>query len=206
MSKSNQSHLILAQGAGADSQSEFMQIMSFKIAEQGIQVHLFDFPYMIKRQEDGKRRPPDRAPKLIESFKQQVENLIEQYGSDIDIYIGGKSMGGRMASLLLAEHPELPIKGGIGLGFPFHAPGKEPKNRLDHFPSIVHPFLFIQGERDTMGNKEEVTGYTLPKQSQLVWLEDGNHDLKPRVKSGFTHEQHLQAAVDAVVAFVLGKQ
>jgi len=88
------------------------------------------------------------------------------------------------------------------LGFPFHPVGKPEKLRTEHFPSIKQDQLIIQGERDKLGSKEEVQGYALPESIQWLWLEDGDHDLKPRVKSGFTHAQHLQTAMDNLAVFI----
>lgn len=193
---------IFAHGAGADSQSDFMQQMSELIGAADIEVIRFNFPYMDKRLLDSKRRPPDRADKLLICFQQQVEQVTANMQKGDRLFIGGKSMGGRMASLLMAQKSDLAITGGIGFGFPFHAVGKEPKDRLDHFSEQTKPFLFLQGERDTMGNKEEVAGYNLPTKAQVVWLADGNHDLKPRVKSGFTHQQHIEAAAHAAIEFM----
>lgn len=198
---------LFAHGAGADMHSDFMLQVSEKLAEKGIQVIRFNFPYMVKREEDGKRRPPDRAPKLLAAYREAIEQL------GCPVIIGGKSMGGRMSSLLLAENEQLeqehrlPILGSACFGFPFHAPGKEPKDRLDHLESLSSPLLIVQGTRDTMGSREEVDGYfeqgKISSSLNLTWLEDGNHDLKPRKASGFSHQQHINSAVDAVAEFAL---
>lgn len=189
---------VFAHGAGADKNSDFMQQVSDGLAKQGIRVVRFNFPYMEKRLQDGKKRPPDRAPKLIDAYIKVIAEL------DCPVVIGGKSMGGRMASLLVSDEraAELDIKGVACLGFPFHAPGKEPGTRIDHLVDMVKPLLIVQGSRDVMGTKEEVADYRISDQVELCWLEDGNHDLKPRIKSGFTHEEHIQTAIEAVAGFV----
>ena len=92
------------------------------------------------------------------------------------------------------------------MGFPFHAPGKDPKDRLDHLEALTAPLLIVQGTRDTMGTQEEVCDYfedgRINASIVVNWLEDGNHDLKPRVKSGFSHPQHIESAIDQVANFV----
>jgi predicted alpha/beta-hydrolase family hydrolase len=198
---------IFAHGAGGDMNSEFMTFVAEKLAEKGIRVIRFNFPYMIKRAEDGKRRPPDRAPKLLVAYEDVIKHL------DCPVVLGGKSMGGRMSSMLLAENAlrkegeRLSILGSACMGFPFHAVGKDPKDRLDHLKELTEPLLIVQGTRDTMGTKEEVQGYIEEKRVssavQLSWLEDGNHDLKPRRVSGFSHQEHIDSAIDQVAEFVL---
>jgi len=198
---------LFAHGAGAGMNSEFIVEVAEKLAERGIRVVRFNFPFMIKREEDGKRRPPDRAPKLLLAYAEAIKQL------NCPVVIGGKSMGGRMSSILLAENAlraedeRLPILGSACLGFPFHAVGKEPKDRLDHLQALTQPLLIVQGTRDTMGTLEEVNGYIkeekLNSSIQLHWLEDGNHDLKPRKVSGFSHQQHIDSAIEQVAEFIL---
>lgn len=197
---------VFAHGAGADMNSEFMTQVAENLAKKGIRVIRFNFPYMIKRLEDGKRRPPDRGPKLLDAYKNVIQDL------NTPVVIGGKSMGGRMSSLLMAENAllkdgeRLPILGSACLGFPFHAPGKDPKDRLNHLENLSEPLLVVQGTRDTMGTREEILEYKstgkINSSITLEWLEDGNHDLKPRKVSGFSHQQHIDSAIDAVADFV----
>ncbi|MBN56327.1 MAG: alpha/beta hydrolase [Oceanospirillaceae bacterium] len=189
--------LILAHGAGADLSSEFMTDMAGRIATHGVRVVRFNFPYMIKRAQDGKKRPPDRAPKLIDAYSDLIEAL------NTPCVIGGKSMGGRIASML-ANGSDVPaqVQGCIALGYPFHPPGKPDNLRTEHLLRLTTPTLIAQGTRDAMGTKEEVLGCGLDKTLELVWLEDGNHDLKPRKASGFTHDAHLEATAKHVADFV----
>ena len=192
---------IFAHGAGAGSDSEFMQQMAQLIAAQGVCVVRFDFPYMEQRAIDGKRRPPQRMPALLDDYRA----LIGQLGRPC--VIGGKSMGGRVASLLMqaaGEQDEVVslIRGCACLGYPFHPPGKPESLRTGHLQQLQQPLLIVQGTRDALGNKDEVDGYALDAALQWLWLEDGDHDLKPRKKSGFSHEQHMQQAAAAVAAFV----
>jgi predicted alpha/beta-hydrolase family hydrolase len=198
---------LFAHGAGADMNSEFITQVAEKLSAQGIRVVRFNFPYMIKRVEDGKRRPPDRAPKLLLAFEEAIKQL------NCPVVIGGKSMGGRMSSMLMAENAlreesvRLPILGSACLGYPFHAVGKDPKDRLDHLKYLVEPLLIVQGTRDKMGSLEEVDDYLadgrINSSVTIKWLEDGDHDLKPRKVSGFSHLQHIENALEQVAEFVL---
>lgn len=190
---------VFAHGAGAPLSSDFIEKVTLGLAEQGIRVARFNFNYMQIRIETGSRRPPERAPKLIEQYKQVIEQLKQP------MVIGGKSMGGRMASLVASElaiDVDTPVKGIACLGFPFHPAGKPETLRTEHFPAITQDILIIQGERDKLGSKEEVSGYGLPETIQWLWLEDGDHDLKPRVKSGYTHQQHLKKTIEHLAAFI----
>lgn len=193
---------IFAHGAGAPMDSDFMNYITQGLVDQGVQVIRFEFPYMQKRREDGKKRPPDRAPKLLEYFQQ----VISECQPD-KVVIGGKSMGGRMASLLASELNELDdnigskVKGIVCLGYPFHAPGKPENVRNTHFGDIRIPKLIVQGTRDAFGNQEEVSGYDCFNH-KIAWIEDGNHDLLPRKKSGLTHEDNLNEAVHQILDFM----
>lgn len=189
---------LFAHGAGAPMDSEFMNVVAEGVAAAGITVKRFEFPYMDERRQTGKKRPPNRAPILLQHFQQ----AIEQVGESAQCVIGGKSMGGRMASLLASEYPN-DIKGVVCLGYPFHPIGKVEKTRIDHFADMTVPHCIVQGTRDPMGDQTQVEGYSLPEAINVHWLEDGNHDLKPRKMSGLTHEEHINAAISAVVNFIL---
>jgi predicted alpha/beta-hydrolase family hydrolase len=176
--------LIIAHGAGAPMDHPWMEEITENLISLGIQVIRFEFPYMKERRENGKKRPPNTKKVLLETWREVFELV-----GDSDTYIGGKSMGGRMASLIVDE---LGAKGLICLGFPFHAPGKEPKDRIDHLKDLKTRSLIIQGTRDSMGNFENVTTYKLSKKIKLHWLEDGDHGLKPRIRTtGKTQSDYL---------------
>ena len=175
--------------------SDFMNAVAERLFVQGFEVCRFEFPYMQERRATGKKRPPDRAPKLLECFREQVE----AFGGGSQCVVAGKSMGGRMASMLAAE---LPVKGVICLGYPFHAPGKPDKIRIDHFKDISCPTLIIQGERDPFGKKPEVADYPIPDAIDIAWLNDGDHDFKPRKKSGYSHEDNINSAVNLMAGFL----
>jgi len=187
--------LVLAHGAGAQMDSDFMNVVAEGVANNGIQVVRFEFPYMQQRRLTGKKRPPDRQPILLDCWQQ----VLSDFGGAEKLIIGGKSMGGRMASLVAAQQL---IKGLVCLGYPFHPVGKPERLRTEHLPQISSPTLIVQGERDALGNKDEVQHYELPKKSRLCWLPDGDHDFKPRVKSGYTQQQNLTAAIAAITDFV----
>lgn len=185
---------VLAHGAGADMDHEFMAAVAAGLAENGIRVVRFNFPYMVKRAEDGKRRPPDRAPKLLEAFAA----IIEQYTTG-PVVIGGKSMGGRMASLL-GEH--LRVKGIACLGFPFHPPGKPEKFKGGHLAEIETPTLILQGERDTFGTRAECETWCFSPRVRLRFLPDGDHSFKPRKSSGYHEAQNIALAVSQLSQFI----
>ncbi|WP_462157802.1 alpha/beta family hydrolase [Pseudoalteromonas sp. GB56] len=192
---------IFAHGAGAGLDSDFMQEIARLIAQQGITVGLFDFPYMQRAKEENKRRPPDRADKLLASFNDALSSAQQ----DLPLFIGGKSMGGRMASMLVAGGDiELTasVKGIIAFGYPFHPPGKKDKLRVAHFGDITVGFCVIQGERDTFGKQDELSSLADTSPAIIHWLADGDHSLVPRKKSGFTQEQNWQQAADIAAAFI----
>ena len=188
---------VLAHGAGAPMDSSFMNQFASGLAEKGIQVRRFEFPYMQERRLNGKKRPPNRQPELIECFNEVLAKIEGPY------VVAGKSMGGRMASMLAAQDnvPEQ-LRGVLAIGYPFHPQGKPEKLRTEHLPDIKVPMLIEQGTRDALGGIELVTALELPSGIQMNWLEDGNHDLKPRVKSGYTHDQHIMSAIENSAKFI----
>lgn len=186
--------IILAHGAGAGMDTPFMEAFATGLANRGFSVVRFNFPYMALRAEDGKKRPPDRAPKLLAAY----EAAIEAVRTDAPLIIGGKSMGGRIATMLAAEKPSLGLSGVVCLGYPFHPPGKPEKRRTEHLPAIPVPTLIAQGERDPFGGTALVGSLDLPAGITLHWAADGNHDLSPRKASGFTAEGNWAAAMDAI--------
>ncbi|MEZ9492669.1 alpha/beta fold hydrolase [Vibrio splendidus] len=187
---------IFAHGAGAGMDHEFMQSVAKGLAFKGIRVIRFNFPYMIKRAEDGKRRPPDRAPKLLEAY----QDIIEQCDSD-KLVIGGKSMGGRMASHLSEVDK---VAAMACLGFPFHPPGKPEKYKGEHLAELQKPCLILQGERDTFGKREEFADFDLSDSIRVEFIPDGDHSFKPRKSSGYTEQQNIALTVEKLSAFIKG--
>ena len=189
--------LILAHGAGAPMDSDWMNDMAGRLAALGINVLRFEFPYMAQRRVDGGKRPPNPAPKLLECWR-EVFAVVRLHVTGV-LAIGGKSMGGRMASLLADE---LGVDTLVCLGYPFYAVGKPEKPRVEHLASLQTRTLIVQGERDALGNREAVEAYTLSPSIEVTWLAAGDHDLKPLKASGFSHEQHLEAAAGKVAGFL----
>ncbi|WP_342607386.1 alpha/beta fold hydrolase [Vibrio tritonius] len=185
---------IFAHGAGAGMEHAFMEQVALGLAEKGIRVLRFNFPYMVRRGLAGKKSPPDRAPKLLEAYSE----VIEQHAKG-PVVIGGKSMGGRMASLLW-EHPQ--VAGVACLGYPFHPPGKPERYKGEHLASMAKPCLILQGERDTFGKREEFTDFKLSEQVSCSFIPDGDHSFKPRKSSGYTESDNIQLAVDKLSAFI----
>lgn len=188
--------LLLAHGAGAPMDSDFMVQAATGLAQRGIHVARFEFPYMAQRRIDQRKRPPDRAAKLLECFA----GAVAAAGGAQHVFIGGKSMGGRMATLLATQ---LAVRGVVVLGYPFHPLGKPERLRIDHFNAMQAPCLICQGERDAMGTREDVAGYHLQENPELFWLPDGNHDWKPRVRSGVSWQQNREQALNRVSQWVL---
>ena len=188
--------LALAHGAGAPMDSPFMNAMAAGLAAQGVRVARFEFPYMRSRRSNGGgRRGPDREPVLLAAWREAIAEL----GGAEGLFIGGKSMGGRMASLIADEAG---VRGLVCLGYPFHPAGNPDRLRVKHLKDLRTPTLMVQGTRDTLGSRQEVERYELSPAIRIVWLEDGDHSFKPRVSSGRTERQNLDAAVEAVAAFV----
>lgn len=186
--------IALAHGAGAPMDHVFMNAFAEGLANEGFRVVRFEFPYMAGRRTGGNKRPPDRAPVLLETWN----TVIEQLGAE-NLIIGGKSMGGRMASMV-ADAAN--VKGLVCLGYPFHGPGKvADEKRLGHLANLKTRALFCQGSRDTLGNREDVAGYTLSPKIALHWLEDGDHGFKPRQKSGLSEAENWNSAIAAIAAF-----
>lgn len=193
--------LIFAHGAGADMNHEYIENVASSVLQLNLSVVRFNFPYMEKRQQDGKRRPPDRMPKLVSCYR----DVIEKLDTDLPIFIGGKSMGGRVAATIAEDHQflsEYNIKGIICWGYPFH-PAKKPESlRLEPLQNTKVPVLVLQGDRDALGSKGEIENYTLSPACQVNYFADGDHDLKPRVKSGYTLLQHQNEAIKKIREFI----
>ena len=191
----NEQILLLAHGAGAPMDSEFMNTLALELGELGVSVARFEFSYMQKRRLTGKKSPPDRQEKLLTQWKE----VIESFGGAERLVIGGKSLGGRMATMIATKEN---VKGVVCLGYPFHPVGKPEKLRVNHLKDINKPTLIVQGERDALGSYEEVKSYDLPKQIKMHWLPDGDHSFKPRIRSGYLYEDHMSQAALYVAQFV----
>ncbi|MGF1688879.1 alpha/beta fold hydrolase [Photobacterium japonica] len=203
---------LFAHGAGAGKDHPFMRAVASGLATRGIRVVRFDFPYMVKRQEDGKKRPPDRQPKLLLDFQRHIQVFAQEAEqTGVPLVIGGKSMGGRMASLMVTPEadaaPEVTncqalVAGVACLGFPFHPPGKPENFRGDHLCTMTVPTLIVQGERDTFGTREEMAGWPMAETVTTAFLPDGDHSFKPRKASGHTEPGNVALAVEALARFI----
>ncbi len=194
---SAESRLILAHGAGQGMDSPFMAEIARLLAGPELQVIRFNFPYMQTQTLSGRKRPPDREPNLLESWLEVVSQVRRDRAGRL--IIGGKSMGGRMASLLADE---LQVDALICLGYPFHPPGKPERLRTAHLCELRTPTLICQGERDSFGRRDEVSEYSLSAKIRFHWLADGDHSFKPRKASGLTLEQNLRSAARAIQDFI----
>jgi len=186
--------LALAHGAGAPMDSPFMETMAAAIAGDGIRVVRFEFPYMRERRKSGKRGGPDRPPVLLEAWRE----VIGHFGPK-RLVIGGKSMGGRIASMVADEAEVLGL---VCLGYPFHPPGKPDRVRTAHLKSLRTPALILQGTRDPFGTPADVASYELSPSIQVVWVEGGDHSFKPPARNGRTEKDNLTFAADTMKEFL----
>lgn len=185
--------VILAHGAGAGQKSPWMVRAAKTMAERNVTCVTFDFPYIT-----AGKKVPDRAPVLEEHWRRVLDDTRGKLDG-LPVFIGGKSMGGRIASMVADE---LGVAGVVCLGYPFHPPGKPDRLRTAHLEHLATPALILQGERDTFGTRAEVEGYALSEQIEVRWFTDGDHSLKPRKASGHTEAEHLAEAARLAAAFV----
>jgi uncharacterized protein len=187
---------LCAHGAGAGMRTPFLTRFATLAAERGIATHRFAFAYMA--QEGGGRRRPPRAESLVGEYRAAVAALPV----DLPLLIGGKSMGGRVASLLAdALHGVGRIAGLVCLGYPLHPPKQPERLRMQHLVALACPALIVQGERDPFGTRAEFEGLRLPPSIRFAWMADGDHDFRARRASREPQRDHLAAAADAVAAF-----
>ncbi len=189
-----QNRLLLSHGAGAPMDSDFMNQVAEGLAVRGMYVVRFEFPYMARARTEGKRGAPDRMPTLERTFSE----LLASLGPAQRWLIGGKSMGGRVATHIADA---LGVRGVVALGYPFHPPRKPTSLRTQHLESLRTPCLILQGTRDALGSRDEVAGYALSQAIRVEWLEDGDHSFEPRKSSGRSFAQNLEQALDAIVRF-----
>jgi len=188
--------ILLAHGAGAPMDSVSLSASTKLLAAAGLRVVRFEFDYMASRRTSPTKRPPPRAERLKPEYIAAIDGL----GATSPLIIGGKSMGGRVASMIADQlYRSGRISGLLCLGYPFHPVGKPDQPRTSHLDNMQTPTLIVQGTRDPFGTREEVAGYKLSTSIEILWLEDGDHDLKPRkAVSGFTATDHLNAMADRV--------
>lgn len=196
--------LLLAHGAGAPMDSDFLHRLARVLESSGIRVWRFEFNYMAGRRCNQSKRPPPRVPVLLEEWR-RIISLVDEPA----VFIGGKSLGGRVASMLCAEDPPAVVKGCLCFGYPFHPPANPDRWRTDHFPALTVPTWLAQGERDIFGQRQRVEAQletlALPENRlQVEWVPEGDHDLKPPQRSAFTWEDNLERTGAAAAAFIRG--
>jgi len=186
--------LVLAHGAGAGQKHPFMVATAKGLAARRITVVTFDFPYMRAR-----RHAPDKAPVLESAFRDVIE-ATREWSKTTDVFIGGKSMGGRMATHLGAQGLE-GLLGIVALGYPLHPPGRPDKPRTEHLPSIRVPVLIVQGERDTFGTPDELRPVisTMKAKTTLHVVPGGDHSLAVR---GRQKDAVFEGVLDVVASFI----
>ena len=187
--------VLLAHGAGVPMHNPFMAAIASGLASSGWRVLRFEFAYMAWMRETGRRQGPDRMPVMQEAFRQQVH--LEKRGSPgRPLFIAGKSMGGRVASLLPDELAASDwVRGCLSLGYPFHPLGKPLQLRTEHLAALRTSTLILQGERDIFGRREEVETYSLSAQVQLRWIPNGDHSFQPTRSSGLSEAENWAMAV-----------
>ena len=186
--------IILAHGAGAPMDSPFMSRAARDLVGAGLRVARFEFPYMAARRRGGKRGYPDREPVLRQSWL----DAISHFGGGKRVVIGGKSLGGRIASMVADEAEALGV---VCLGYPFHPPGRPDRLRTAHLETLRTPALIVQGTRDPFGTREEVQEYRLSEDVRIFWIEEGDHSWKPPARSGRTETENFAEGMRAVRAF-----
>jgi uncharacterized protein len=199
--------LVLGHGAGAAMDSRWMDEVCTLLADRRVRTARFEFAYMAARRQ-GVRRPAPRAESVTDEYLAAVTAVAEEAGHPgRPLLIGGKSFGGRVASLVAGDlHASGAVSGLVCLGYPFHPPGRPEKLRTAHLLELAVPALIVQGERDPFGGRDEAPALGLPPSIEIVWAVDGDHELRPRTRvdgvlTGRTHRGALEAAADAVAGF-----
>ena len=185
--------------------SPFLQNIARLLAAHGIAIIRFEFAYMAQRRSGGKRRPPPKAEALCDEYLCAVETC----GASGPLLIGGKSMGGRVASLVADDlYRQRRIVGLVCFGYPFHPPKKPAQLRTAHLSDFQCPTLIVQGEADPLGTRSEVESYSLSPAIQVQWIAGADHDLAPNagwaLPKAEAHAQALHQAATAAARFIAG--
>ena len=191
---------LLGHGAGANQLSGFMRMFAKGLADRGLDVMTFNFIYM----EQG-RSVPDQKPKLESCFRAVIESISKHRKLKSNrLVVGGKSMGGRIASQVVAAREDEPlaidVSGLVFLGYPLHPPGQTLKLRVEHLEHIKKPMLFVQGTRDALGTPDEIQPFVknLRPPAQIYSIEGGDHSFKAPKKFGLPQEQIYDNAMDEI--------
>jgi uncharacterized protein len=202
--------LLLAHGAGAPMDSPFLEAMASLVAERGITVIRFEFAYMAARRSGGGKRPPPKAGILCAEFQSMIDDLTKADQPNAGpLVVGGKSMGGRMGSLIAQDQwSQGRIAGLVCLAYPFHPSGKPETLRTAHLADLSCPTLIVQGEADALGSRTEVATYPLSPAIRLHWISGADHDLVPKASQGISkvtvRDQAWASAANAIAAFSIG--
>ena len=200
---SAQTHILFAHGAGAPMSAPWMTAIAEAVAREGGCVHRFEFAYMAARRHGG-RKPPPKAQLLIPEFVRAAETVHAGLGAGQQLLVGGKSMGGRVASMAVDALRERGIARGLAaVSYPFHPPKKPETLRVAHLETLASPGLIVQGERDPLGSRDEVLGYRLSGSLAVAWIADGDHDLKGRVSKVPKGYDAFAMAARAIATFAM---
>jgi len=192
--------VVLGHGAGASQTSGFMRLYANGLAARGLDVMTFNFVYM-----EQERSVPDQKPKLEACFRAVIETALKHRKlRNNSLVVGGKSMGGRIASQVVAAEDETAVAGLVFLGYPLHPPGQSTKLRVEHLEHVRKPMLFVQGTRDALGTPEEIQPHikNLRPAATIFAIEGGDHSFKAPKKFGLTPEQIHGAAMDEIDRWV----
>jgi hypothetical protein len=191
--------IVLAHGAGAGQTHPFMVRAARALASRGLSTATFDFQYMAEG-----RNVPDRAPVLEQAWRDAIASARAEF-SGLPLFIGGKSMGGRIASHVASQGNTGALAGLVFLGYPLHPPGNPSKRRDAHLAAIAEPMLFVQGSRDTFGTADEIRallpGLQRPTLHEVV---EGDHSLKVPKRAG-DPDAVLEQVFDVVAAWARGQ-
>ena len=186
--------LVLAHGAGAPQQSGFLVGFARALTPLGIDVATFNFLYMEQR-----RKAPDRAPLLEACYRAAIDAVARELDRD-ELFIGGKSMGGRIATQVAAADPSLAIDGVVLLGYPLHPPGRPDQRRDAHLPKVGRPMLFVQGARDAFGTPEELIPIVraIGASASIHIVDGGDHSFKLSRKDPAAEQVSIAVVVERI--------
>lgn len=198
--------LLLTHGAGAGVTSPFFAAITPRLTAANLRVTLFEFDYMAAQRVSGRRRPPPPVSKLMAEYRVAIDRAKATGMTRQILLIGGKSLGGRVASMVADEaYSAGSISGLVCLGYPFHPAGQptldDSAPRISHLLALACPALLLQGERDPFGNRRDIESLALSPAIDMHWVADGDHDFGPRGNSGVTRAQNFQAVAERIAAF-----